>query len=80
MIRVLLFGRLAEIAGWRAREDVSAGSVRALQAALAGENPDLGKALQEPGVRPVVNKALAHWDAPLAEGDEAAFLPVFSGG
>lgn len=79
-MKVLLFGELAEIAGWRARDDLGAPDIRRLRAALTAENPALGEALAEPGVRPVVNKVVVAWDAPLAEGDEAAFLPVFSGG
>lgn len=79
-MRVLLFGVLAEIAGWREREGPGAATVRSLRQALAAEQAALGAALQEPGVRPVVNKVVVAWDAPLSPEDEVAFLPVFSGG
>ena len=43
MARVLLFGRLADQAGWRDRR-IEAGDLSALRAALSAEDPGLGEA------------------------------------
>jgi len=53
MARVLLFGRLADQAGWRERL-IAADDIGALRAALAGEDPRLGEALVAPGVQVAV--------------------------
>ena len=45
---------------------------------LAAAHP--GLVPHRPFVRPARNGAYAAWDAPLAEGDEVAFLPPVSGG
>jgi molybdopterin synthase sulfur carrier subunit len=66
-MKVMLLGRLAEIAGWRER-DIDAASLDALRAALA-----------EPGVRVVVDRALTP-NPDLGGAEEVAFLPIVSGG
>ena len=78
MARVLLFGPLQDVAGWRERE-VAAGSLAELRAALS-EDAALGEALARPGVQAAVDKAVVRGDAPLAPGAEVAFLPPMSGG
>jgi molybdopterin synthase sulfur carrier subunit len=77
--RVLLFGRLADQAGWRDRT-VEATSLAALRHALAVDDPDLGEALSGPGVQVAVDKVLVRGEAGLAAGTEVAFLPPMSGG
>jgi len=77
--RVLLFGRLADQAGWRDRT-VEAGSLAALREAVAADDPDLGEALSGPGVQVAVDKVLVRGEASLAAGTEVAFLPPMSGG
>ncbi len=79
MARVLLFGRLADQAGWRDRV-VEADDLTALRGALAAADPELGEALAGPGVQVAVDKVLVRGEAALAAGTEVAFLPPMSGG
>jgi molybdopterin synthase sulfur carrier subunit len=79
MARVLLFGRLADLAGWRDRV-VEAGSLADLRAALAAADPTLGEALSGPGVQVAIDKAIVRGGAVLAASAEVAFLPPMSGG
>jgi molybdopterin synthase sulfur carrier subunit len=77
--RVLLFGRLADQAGWRDRT-VEAATLAALRETLAADDPDLAEALSGPGVQVAVDKVLVRGEANLAAGTEVAFLPPMSGG
>ena len=79
MARVLLFGRLADLAGWRERV-VEADSLSALRAALTTADAVLGEALAGPGVQAAVDKVILRGDAPLTAASEVAFLPPMSGG
>ena len=79
MVRVLLFGRLADQAGWRDRT-VEAVSLTALREALDRDDPVLGEALAGPGVQVAVDKAIVRGEAFLAASAEVAFLPPMSGG
>ncbi|MBS0332878.1 MAG: MoaD/ThiS family protein [Proteobacteria bacterium] len=79
MARVLLFGRLADVAGWRERQ-FDCTSIRALQEALAVEDPALGEALAGKGVQVAVDQAIVRGDAALTAQSEVAFLPPMSGG
>jgi molybdopterin synthase sulfur carrier subunit len=77
--RVLLFGRLADIAGWRERE-LEAASVTALRVLLSGEDEALADALAGPGVQVALDQAILRGDAALSARSEVAFLPPMSGG
>jgi molybdopterin synthase sulfur carrier subunit len=77
--RVLLFGRLADAAGWRERT-VEATSLSALRATLAAIDAGLGEALNGPGVQAAVDKAIVRGEAALTQSSEVAFLPPMSGG
>ncbi len=81
MATVLLFGRLQDVAGWRARS-VGPSLRRAsdLRAWLAQDDPQLGEALSSASVAFVLNGVVRRDDPEIAEGDEAAFLPPMSGG
>jgi molybdopterin synthase sulfur carrier subunit len=79
MARVLLFGRLADQAGWRERS-VEAASLAALRDLLATDDPDLAQALGGPGVQVAIDKAIVRGEAALAAATEVAFLPPMSGG
>ncbi len=76
---MLLFGRLADQAGWRDRA-VEATSLAGLRRALADADPDLAEALSGPGVQVAVDKVLVRGEATLAAATEVAFLPPMSGG
>jgi MoaE-MoaD fusion protein len=79
-VRVRLFARLREIAGAPELErSVPAGAtVQQLWRALARDFPPLAEF--EPSISAAVNAEYAKMSAPLAEGDEVAFLPPVSGG
>ena len=79
MARVLLFGPLRDLAGWRERR-IETGSVSALRLLLAEEDALLGEALGGPGVQVAVDQAMVRGDAALSDGSEVAFLPPMSGG
>ena len=80
MARVLLFGPLRDLAGWRERQVDGAASIAALRALLAAEDAALGAALAGPGVQVALDQAIVKGDRPLAPGAEVAFLPPMSGG
>jgi molybdopterin synthase sulfur carrier subunit len=80
-MRVLLFGRLADLAGWREREiEPAPASVAALRARLAADDAALGAALDGAGVQVAVDRAIIRGAAALGGVDEVAFLPPMSGG
>ncbi len=76
-----MFGRLADVAGWRERSLAETpATLFALEALLAAENPALGAALSGKGVQVAVEKAIVRGDVPLPKGAEVAFLAPMSGG
>ena len=79
MARVLLFGRLSDVAGWRERQ-VDSPFLSALRARLADEDAALGEALAGPGVQVALDQVIVRGDAALSAGAEVAFLPPMSGG
>jgi len=79
MARVLLFGPLRDLAGWRER-DVEAASLAELRSFLTEEDADLGAALCGPGVQVAVDQAIVRGESALSAGSEVAFLPPMSGG
>ena len=79
MARVLLFGRLSDVAGWRERE-VESPFLSVLRHRLAEEDPTLGEALAGPGVQVALDQVIVRGDAPLNARTEVAFLPPMSGG
>jgi molybdopterin synthase sulfur carrier subunit len=81
MVRVLLFGRLRDVAGWRERAiDPTPATLFALKNRLATEDLALGEALAAAGVQAAVDRALVRGDIALAAGAEVAFLSPMSGG
>jgi len=80
-MRVLLFGRLGDLAGWREKSfEPAPASLSALKALIAGLDAALGEALSGPGVQAAVNHAIVRGDMALPAGAEVAFLPPMSGG
>jgi molybdopterin synthase sulfur carrier subunit len=77
--RVLLFGRLSDVAGWRDRQ-VESPFLSALRAKLSAEDASLGEALAGPGVQVALDQVIVRGDAPLKPATEVAFLPPMSGG
>ncbi len=81
MARVLLFGRLADLAGWRERAyEPTPPRLHQLRARIAEDDAALGAALEGPGVQTAVDKTLVRGDTGLNPGAEVAFLPPMSGG
>ncbi|MDB5431286.1 MAG: molybdopterin converting factor, subunit 1 [Caulobacter sp.] len=81
MCQVLLFGRLADVAGWRERRlDPAPATLFGLRDLLSAEDAQLGEALAAPGVQAALEKAIVRGDRPLPHGCEVAFLPPMSGG
>lgn len=79
MARVLLFGALSDLAGWR-EKTLDAMSVSDLRRQLAAADAALGEALEGPGVQVAVDQLIVRHDAALSAGSEVAFLPPMSGG
>ena len=81
MARVLLFGPLRDVAGWRDRRlEPSPACLSELRLRLAQEDAALAAALDGPGVQVALNQALVRGDADLTPECEVAFLPPMSGG
>lgn len=76
---MLLFGRFADIAGWRER-DVEAMQLSALTRLLSHADGRLGEALALPGAQVAVNQTIVRGDCDLVAEDEVAYLPAMSGG
>jgi molybdopterin synthase sulfur carrier subunit len=79
MARVLLFGPLRDLAGWRERE-IAAADLGELRSLLASEDPALGQAIAAPGVQVALNQAIVRGAVTFPPGAEVAFLPPMSGG
>ncbi|RAK67477.1 MoaD/ThiS family protein [Phenylobacterium kunshanense] len=79
MARVLLFGPLRDVAGWRERQ-IDSPSLSALRALLTDEDAALGEALAGKGVQVAIDQALVRGEAALTAASEVAFLPPMSGG
>ena len=81
MMRVRLFGRLRDLAGWRETElTPPAASLSELKGRLGQAWPELAAALAGPGVQVAVDRALVRGETVLAPGAEVAFMPPMSGG
>ncbi len=80
-MKVLFFGRLAEIAGGRELTvPDTIPTLTALRAFLIEGDAQLREALTGRGVRAAVNKSIVTGDIVLSPGDEIAFMPPLSGG
>jgi molybdopterin synthase sulfur carrier subunit len=80
-MRVLLFGPLSDLAGWRERRIYpAAASLSTLRDLLTTEDAALGAALVGRGVQVAVDKTVTRGDAALHPDAEIAFLPPMSGG
>ncbi len=79
MAKVLLFGPLRDLAGWRERE-IEASDLASLRALIANDDPVLGEALTGKGVQVAVDQAITRAETALTARSEVAFLPPMSGG
>ena len=78
---MLLFGRLADVAGWRERTfEPTPPFLSALRSQVASQSANLAAALGGPGIQAAVDKVLVRGDPALASGVEVAFMPPMSGG
>ncbi len=75
-VRILFFGRLREVAGsrWELAPPDDVRDTDGLRAWLVNDIP------LDSSIRVAVNAELCHGNAPIADGDEIAFLPPMSGG
>ena len=80
MARVLLFGALRDLAGWREQIFEGVSDLIGLRADIARLYPDLAEAISGPGVQFAVDKALVRGNVSLSAQTEVAFLPPMSGG
>ncbi len=81
MVKVLLFGRLRDVAGWRERDiDPSPSTLATVRRLIIAETPALEAALAAPGVQSAVDRSLVKGDCALPAGAEVAFMPAMSGG
>lgn len=82
MVKLVFLGKFGDVAP--VAEIVLPGEVRTLSDLknwLARQQPLLGQAMAGTTTRMVVNQCVAHdLTAPVADGDEVAFLPPMSGG
>jgi molybdopterin synthase sulfur carrier subunit len=80
-MRVLLFGPLSDIAGWRERSiDGAPTHLAELKAQLARADPALGEALNRPSVQVAIDRVIVRDNPALSAVAEVAFLPPMSGG
>jgi molybdopterin synthase sulfur carrier subunit len=79
MPKVLMFGALEQVAGWRERV-IDVDTLQELRLLLAAEDVGLGARLASSGVFAVVNHDMVRGDQALTPGDEVAFIPPVSGG
>jgi molybdopterin synthase sulfur carrier subunit len=81
MVRVLLFGKLRDVAGWREKTcDPAPATLSALKILICADDPALARALAAPGVQAAVDRVLAREDSPINADSEVAFMPAMSGG
>lgn len=80
MARVLLFGALRDLAGWREQFFEGVSDLTDLRSDIARLYPELAEALGSPGVQVAVDRALVRGNLALSAQAEVAFLPPMSGG
>ena len=80
-MKVLFYGRLAEVIGPELEVDAPQGwSVSELRETLVAEHPEARSVLRTGRVRACVGDALVHDDYVLREDERVEFLPPVSGG
>jgi molybdopterin synthase sulfur carrier subunit len=83
-VRLVFLGKFGDVAPAGLAEIALPGDVRTLSDLkqwVARREPVLGQAMEATRTRMIVNQCVAHdLSAPVADGDEIAFLPPMSGG
>ena len=84
MVKLVFLGKFGDVAPEGLSHVALPGHVRTLsdlQHWLRRQQPMLGQAMAATRTRVIVNQCVAHdLSAPVADGDEIAFLPPMSGG
>jgi sulfur-carrier protein len=82
MARILLFGRLTELAGVSEIDHPAGANLSQIVASLATEYPELVEALNDKTTRAALNLQLVPigGDPVIGPNDELAFMPPVSGG
>lgn len=84
MVKLVFLGKFGDVAPAGLAQITLPGEVRTLSDLkdwLTRQQPLLGQAMAATTTRLVVNQCVAHdLTAPVADGDEVAFLPPMSGG
>lgn len=82
VVRVLFFGRLADVFGGAMSVTIPTGgcSVSDLKARIATQVKGADEALSGLGVRVAIDQHMAGGNPWVSPGQEVAFLPAFSGG
>jgi molybdopterin synthase sulfur carrier subunit len=82
MARFVFYGRLADRAGRERRVAVGGQgeTLRSLVDRLAENDDDLASALSGPGIKFAVNNLISPPETLIADVDEIAVMPPFSGG
>ena len=82
VVRVLFFGRIADVCGRAVEVTIPLGgcSLSDLKARLAEAVGGAAEALRDPCVRAAIDQVMAGGDPWVSPGQDVAFLSAFSGG
>lgn len=82
MVTIRFFASLKGLSGKEetSLELASPTTVDALIGRLEADCPGLVEKLKKSRAMVAINQEMAHWDSPVKDGDEVAFMPPFAGG
>jgi molybdopterin converting factor small subunit len=80
-LRILFYGRLADVIGREVQVDAAAGcSIAQLRRRLTADHPNADRTLQDGRIRACVDDAVVDDDYIVTATDKVEFLPPVSGG